>query len=71
MLKLEEICQLIDDAMTKGDRIIYLHSVPGSGMNISVYPYPDEETLYQMYKDGKITFNEYRDKLGLPLKGDE
>lgn len=71
----ENIKELIDDAMTKRDRSvsIYIYIHPENGISVNVYPWPDAEELYEMYKDGKITANDFREKMGLPrveTKGD-
>lgn len=34
-------------------------------MSVSVYPWPDEESLRTAYEQGKISYNDYRTKLGL------
>lgn len=62
----EQIHKLIDDAVTKRDRSVSLYFNPSTGMSVSVYPWPDAEDLYEMYKDGKITANDFREKMGLP-----
>jgi hypothetical protein len=36
-------------------------------MSISIYPWPDEESLRVAYEQGKISYNDYRAKLGLPM----
>ena len=65
----EEIHKLIETAMEKRDRLVSLYFNPETGMSVSVYPWPDYEDLYQLYEDGKITMNDFREKMGLaPLK---
>ena len=64
----EYIHELIDEAMMKRDRSIYIHP---EGTSVNIYPWPDGEDLYQMYRDGKITFNDYRTKMGLPAIKEE
>lgn len=69
----QEVHTLIDDAMEKRDRSVSLYFNPETGMSVNVYPWPDPDELYEMYKDGKITANDFREKMGLPrveLKGE-
>lgn len=56
---------LIDDAMTKRDRTVSIYFHPENGLSVNVYPWPDAEELYNLYKDGKITANDFRSKMGL------
>lgn len=68
-MNLNEIKMIIDDAMQKRDRSVVIFIHPENGMSINVYPWPDGEDLYQMYQDGKITFTDFRSKMGLaPIK---
>lgn len=66
----EYIHKLIDEAMMKRDRSIAIYIHP-EGTSVNIYPWPDSEDLYQMYRDGKITFNDYRTKMGLPVIKEE
>lgn len=61
----QEVHTLIDDAMEKRDRSVSLYFNPENGMSVNVYPWPDGEDLYQMYKDGQITASDFRMKMGL------
>lgn len=61
----QETHTIVDDAMKKGDRSVSIYISPDGGMSISVYPWPDEETLRAAYEQGKISYNEYRTKIGL------
>lgn len=61
----QEIHTLIDDAMEKRDRTVSIYFHPESGLSVNVYPWPDAEELYNLYKDGKITANDFRSKMGL------
>lgn len=61
----EYIRDLVNEAMMKRDRSIAIYIHP-EGTSVNIYPWPDGEDLYQMYQDGKITFNDYRTKMGLP-----
>lgn len=68
----QEVHTLIDDAMEKRDRTVSVYLHPENGLSVNVYPWPDADELYEMYKDGKITANDFREKMGLPrveLKG--
>ncbi|MFR3483872.1 MAG: hypothetical protein ACLTXL_10490 [Clostridia bacterium] len=42
-----------DDAMAKGDRTVTIYISPDGGMSISVFPWPDEESLRVAYERGK------------------
>lgn len=61
----EEVHTLIDEAMEKRDRTVSVYLHPENGLSVNVYPWPDAEDLYNMYKDGKITANDFREKMGL------
>lgn len=63
--KTDLIRQTIDYAMKRRDRSVSIFFTPTNGMSVAIYPWPDGEDLYQMYKDGKITFNDFRMKMGL------
>lgn len=65
--KTDLICQIIDYAMKHRDRSVSISFTPTNGMSVAIYPWPDGEDLYQMYKDGKITFNDFRAKMGFPM----
>lgn len=64
--KTDLIRQIIDDAVKHRDRSVSIFFTPTNGMSIAVYPWPDWEDLYNMYCEGKITFNDFRSKAGLP-----
>ena len=61
-----EIHTVIDNAVEKRDRSVAIYISPDSGMTVNVYPWPSPEDLYDMYQQGKITFNDFRAKAGLP-----
>lgn len=63
----EQIKELIDDAMTKRDRSVSLYFNPDTGMSVSVYPWPDADDLYEQYEKGRITVNDFREKIGMPV----
>lgn len=62
-----QIRAIIDEALEKRNRSVAIYLSPENGMSVNVYPWPDYEDLYEMYKDGKITFNDLRAKAGLPM----
>lgn len=55
----QEVHTLVDDAMTKRDRTVSIYFHPENGLSVNVYPWPDTEELYNLYKDGKITANDF------------
>lgn len=61
----QEVHTIVDDAMVKGDWSVTIYVSPDGGMSIGVFPWPDEETLREAYEQGKISYNDYREKLGL------
>ena len=61
----EEVHTLIDEAMEKRDRTVSVYLHPENGLSINVYPWPDAEDLYEMYQKGRITANDFREKMGL------
>lgn len=67
----QEVHTIVDDAMAKGDRSVSIYISPDGGMSIAVVPWPDEETLRAAYEQGKISYNDYRTKLGLSLVRDQ
>ena len=60
----QEAHAIVDDAMAKGDRSVSIYISPEGGMSISIYPWPDEESLRAAYAQGKISINEYRARIG-------
>ena len=60
-----EIHTVIDNAVEKRDRSVAIYISPDSGMTVNVYPWPDEESLREALSGGKITYNDYRKKIGL------
>lgn len=60
----QEAHTIVDDAMAKGDRSVSIYISPDGGMSITVLPWPDEESLRTAYEQGKISYNDYRAKLG-------
>lgn len=62
----QEVHTLIDDAMEKRDRSVSVYFHPENGLSVNVYPWPDAEDLWEMYKKGRITANDFRVKMGLP-----
>ena len=66
-----QIRAIIDEALEKHDRSVSIYIHPENGMSVNIYPWPDYEDLYEMYKDGKITFKDFRSKAGLPVMEEE
>lgn len=65
----QEAHTIVDDAMAKGDRSVFIYISPEGSMSITVLPWPDEESLRTAYDQGKISYNDYRARLGLdPVK---
>lgn len=62
----QEVHTIIDDAMEKRDRTVSVYLHPESGLSVNVYPWPDPNDLYEMYTDGKITANDFREIMNLP-----
>lgn len=67
----QEVHTIVDDAMAKGDRSVSIYISPDGGMSVSIFPWPDEEALREAYEQGKISYNDYRSKLGLSLIRDQ
>lgn len=60
---------LIDKVMAARDRSVSIYISPNDGVSVSVFPWPDEETLRNMRASGLISHNDYRTRLGLsPMK---
>lgn len=60
---------LIDKVMAARDRSVSIYISPDGGVSVSVFPWPDEETLRNMRASGLISHNDYRTRLGLsPMK---
>lgn len=60
---------LIDEAMEARDRSVSIYISPDGGVSVSVFPWPDEETLRNMRAGGLISHNDYLTRLGLsPMK---
>lgn len=66
-----QIRAIIDEAIKKHDRSVSIYIHPENGMSVNVYPWPNYDDLYEMYKDGKITFSDFRAKAGLPMIKEE
>lgn len=61
----EHIKEIINEAMEKRDRSVSLYFNPSTGMSVSVYPWPDADELYKIYRKGRISENDFREKMGL------
>lgn len=60
---------LIDKVMAARDRSVSIYISPNGGVSVSVFPWPDKETLRNMRASGLISHNDYRTRLGLsPMK---
>lgn len=60
---------LIDKVMAARDCSVSIYISPNGGVSVSVFPWPDEETLRNMRASGLISHNDYRTRLGLsPMK---
>lgn len=62
-----DIHALIDEAMQKHDRSVAIYIHPENGMSVNVYPWPDVDDLWRLYEDGRITANDFRAKMNLPM----
>lgn len=62
----KKIHSIIDEAMAARDRSVSIYISPDGGVSVSIFPWPDEETLRN---SGLISHNDYRTRLGLsPMK---
>lgn len=66
-----EVHTIIDEAVEKHDRSVSIYISPEGTMSVNVYPWPDAEELYDMYQKGRITANDFRAKMGLPMVRNE
>lgn len=57
----------IDEAMEKRNQSVSIYFNPETGISINTYPWPDAETLWEMYQNGQITASDFRTKMGLPM----
>lgn len=55
----KKIHSIIDEAMAARDRSVSIYISPDGGISVSVFPWPDEETLRNMRANGKISYNDY------------
>lgn len=62
-----EVHTIIDDAMRARDRSVSVYFHPETDFSVNVYPWPDEESLREAYTQGKISYNDYRVKIGLGM----
>ena len=65
----QEVHTLIDEGMEKRDRTVSVFFNPVTGMTVTVHPWPDAEDLWEQYEKGRITKNDFREKIGLPPIG--
>lgn len=62
-----EVHTIIDEAMEKHDRSVSVYISPEGAMSATVQPWLDADELYDMYQKGRITANDFRAKMGLPM----
>lgn len=62
-----EVHTIIDEAVEKHDRSVSIYISPEGVMSVTVQPWPDADELYDMYQKGRITANDFRAKMGLPM----
>lgn len=62
-----DIYALINDTMQKRDRTVAIYIHPENGMSVNIYPWPDMDDLWKLYKNGRITANDFRVKMNLPM----
>lgn len=62
-----EVHTIIDEAVEKHDRSVSVYISPEGAMSVTVQPWPDADELYDMYQKGRITANDFRVKMGLPM----
>lgn len=60
----QEVHTIVDDAMAKGDRTVTIYISPDGGMSISVFPWPDEESLRVAYERGQNLIQRLSRKTG-------
>ena len=36
-------------------------------MSVNIYPWPNVDDLWELYEDGRITANDFRAKMNLPM----
>lgn len=63
----ENLKEIVDDAMQKRDRTVSIYFNPETGLSVNFNPWPDADELYEQYKKGRITANDFRMKMGLPM----
>lgn len=61
----QHIQDLVNEAVQKRDRSISIFISPDNGISVTVYPWPEADALFEMYKNGQITESEMHEKLGL------
>ena len=63
----QEVHTIVDDAVEKRNHSISIFFHPENGFSVNVSPWPDADELYDMYQKGRITANDFRAKMGLPM----
>lgn len=62
----KKLPELIEKALETHEHSVSVYISPDGGCSVTISPWPDEETLREAYESGKISYNDYREKLGLP-----
>ena len=55
----KKIHSIIDEAMAARDRSVSIYISPDGGVSVSVFPWPDEETLRNMRARGRSRYGPY------------
>ena len=63
----QEVHTIVDDAVEKRNCSISIFFHPENGFSVNVSPWPDADELYDMYQKGRITADDFRAKMGLPM----
>lgn len=67
----QEIHTIINEALEKRDRSVSIYVSSDGGLSVTVNPWPDYEDLYNMYREGEISFDDFRMKVGLTMIKEE
>lgn len=62
----QEVHTIVDEVMKNGNMSVAIYISPDGGISVNVAPWVDEETLWGAHEQGKISYNDYREILGLP-----
>lgn len=61
----KKMSELIKKTLETREHSISVYISPEGACSITICPWPDEEDLREAYESGKISYNDYRRKLGL------